>query len=199
MVATVWTVGHSDHDPDAFIGILREHGITAVADVRSQPHSRLAPHFGKQALQDLLRAEGLSYVFLGRELGGRCEDDALRTNGRLDYDKLAATEAFHRGLERVRSGAARHRVALLCAEHDPIYCHRAILVCRHLHGADLQVVHIHRDGHDESHGALERRLLAAHGLQEEDLFTPLDARLSQAYRRQGEQVAWEPPGGSAIA
>jgi hypothetical protein len=108
---------------------------------------------------------------------------------------VAATEDFHAGLERVRAGAERHRVALLCSEHDPIHCHRAILVSRHLQAGDIEVVHIHRDGRAEAHAAFERRLLEAHGLEEEDLFTPFEVRLGEAYRRQGEHVAWGPPQG----
>lgn len=192
MVATVWTVGHGDHELERFLALLAQQGVTAVADLRSEPYSRHAPQYGKQDLQDALRAAGIAYVFLGRELGGRAEGDDLLTDGRIDYDKLAATAPFHAGLERLRHGAARHRIAMLCAERDPLQCHRALLVSRHLRGPMLEIQHIHADGAVENHVALERRLLDAHGLADEDLFTPFEIRLQQAYDRQAERIAWRP-------
>jgi uncharacterized protein (DUF488 family) len=192
MVATVWTLGHSDHEAEAFLALLERHGITAVADVRSQPHSRRAPQFGREELRRQLKAAGIAYVFLGRELGGRPEDPSLRTDGRLDYAKVAASGAFREGLARVRRGAERHRVALLCAEGDPLYCHRALLVARHLHGGGVEVRHIHADGAVEEHAEFERRLLATHDLERVDLFAPPEARLEEAYRRQAARAAWRP-------
>ncbi|MDF1701152.1 MAG: DUF488 domain-containing protein, partial [Planctomycetota bacterium] len=165
---------------------------TAVADLRSEPFSRHAPQFCKQELQAALRAGGVGYVFLGRELGGRSQDEGVLTDGHVDFEKLAATEAFQEGLARVRQGACTHRVALVCAERDPLHCHRALLVGRHLHGAALEVQHIHADGGVEPHGALEQRMLEEHGLGQEDLFTPFDSRLHKAYVRQGERVAYRP-------
>lgn len=193
MVARVWTVGHSAHEPQAFIDLLRRHEITAVADVRSEPYSRHAPHFCKDAFVDLLQRRNIAYVFLGRELGARSEDDAVFTDERVDFAKLAATTLFREGLERVRAGAARHRIALVCAEHDPLHCHRAILVSRHLATSGTAVAHVHRDGEVESHACLERRLLEHYGLGEGDLFTPFEQQLESAYEEHGRQMAWRRP------
>src|SRR5215213_7523959 len=65
---TIYTVGHSNVSAEAFVALLRQHGITAVADVRSHPYSRYLPHFSQPALKATLREAGLHYVFLGREL-----------------------------------------------------------------------------------------------------------------------------------
>lgn len=193
MVSTVWTLGHSNHEPDGFVDLLRRQDISAVADLRSHPYSRHVPQYGKEELAALLKASGISYVFLGRELGARSNDDAVFAGDRVDFDKLATTDLFRAGLERIRGGAARHRIALVCAEQDPLHCHRAILVARHLLSPTLDVRHIHRDGHAESHAALERRLLDHHGLAGGDLFTPLDDQLDEAYSRHGVQMAWRRP------
>lgn len=192
MVATVWTVGHSDHEIGSFLRLLVRQGVTAVADLRSEPHSRHVPHFGEGDIKSALRDAGIGYVFLGRELGGRTDEHDLLTDGRVDFEKLADAPLFRAGLDRLRHGAATHRVALLCAEKDPLHCHRALLVSRHLRGPTLEVQHIHADGTLESHVALERRLLEAHGLGQEDLFTPLETRLHRAYVRQSERVAYRP-------
>ena len=194
MVATVWSVGHTDHELAAFLDLLARHGVSAVADLRSAPYSRHVPHFGKEELQAALRDAGIAYVFLGRELGGRSDDDALLTDGRVDYAKVAASGLFQTGLDRLRAGAARHRIAMVCAERDPLHCHRALLVSRHLRGPALEIQHLHADGAVESHVALERRLLEAHGLDEEDLFSPYETRLAKAYESQAARIAWRPDG-----
>jgi len=189
VVASVWTVGHANHEPDEFLDLLRRHDITAVADLRSHPYSRYVPHFGKHALAAWLREAEVAYVFLGRELGARSEDPAVYTDGAVDFTKLASTAAFCEGLERVRTGAGRYRIALLCAEHDPLDCHRAVLVARHLHGPTLAVRHIHADGHLEAHDALERRMLEHHGLGAA-LFRSFGQQVEQAYRQQAARLAW---------
>ena len=63
------------------------------------------------------------------------------------------------GLERVRTGMRKYRLALMCAEKDPLTCHRAILVCRHLRPVVGDIVHILGDGSLETHGEAETRLL----------------------------------------
>lgn len=189
---TVYTVGHSNVSGELFVALLRQHRITAIADVRSHPYSRYLPHFSQPALKATLREAGIHYVFLGRELGARPEDQSCYVNGKALYGRIAATPAFARGLERVRQGAATERIALLCAEKDPITCHRTILVCRHLRAPNLAIGHILADGSLEAHAALEQRLLRLHGLDQLDLFNPrpLDRLIEEAYDRQGEQIAY---------
>ncbi len=193
VVSTVWTLGHSNHEPNGFVNLLHQQDITAVADLRSHPYSRHVPQYGKEELAALLKASGISYVFLGRELGARSNDDTVFAGDRVDFDKLATTDLFRAGLERIRGGSERHRIALVCAEQDPLHCHRAILVARHLLSPALDVRHIHPDGHTESQAELETRMLDHLGLAGGDLFTPLDVQLAEAYTRQGAHMAWRRP------
>ena len=65
--AAILTLGHSNHPLERFLGLLAEHGVTAVADVRSAPYSRFCPHFNRRALSSALEARGIQYLFLGRE------------------------------------------------------------------------------------------------------------------------------------
>ena len=67
----LFTIGHSDHDNQRFLDLLKAHSIQAVADVRSSPFSRRLPQFNQGSLRDSLRQAGIKYVFLGRELGAR--------------------------------------------------------------------------------------------------------------------------------
>lgn len=183
MAATVYTVGHSNHGIDRFLGLLQAGAITAVADVRSVPYSRRMPHFCKADLQARLEAAGLVYVFLGEQLGARPKDPACYRDGRVDYDLIAITETFKAGLARVERGAARFRLALLCAEREPLDCHRSLLVARHLTARGAEIRHILADGSLEPHGATETRLLAQMNLATGDLFADRSDLLAEAYRR----------------
>ena len=165
---TVLTVGHSTHALDAFIALLQRHHVTAVADVRSAPYSRFNPQFNREPFAKALEAEGIRYVPLGNELGGRSDDPACYEDGRIRYDRVAATESFRSGLARVVQGAARYRIALMCAEKEPLDCHRTLLVARALDAQGVDIAHIHADGALEPHRAAMDRLLDSQKLPRED-------------------------------
>lgn len=186
----VYTIGHSNHSIEKFIELLSAHGVTAVADVRSQPYSRLNPQFNRERLWAVLRPAGIAYAFQGRELGARAQDPSCYVNGRMEYDLLARTPLFQEGLSRLVQGAASHRIALMCAEKDPLTCHRAILVCRHLLARGVGAQHILDDGRAESHDAALSRLMAELGLQEQDLFRGRDEVVLEAYDQRGRQIAY---------
>lgn len=190
MDRTILTIGHSNHPIERLVELLRLHGVSAVADVRSAPYSRLYPAFNREPLAEALREHDLAYVYLGRELGARSNDPACYADGRVLYRRLARTEPFRAGLERVLSGAESHRIALLCAEKEPLGCHRTILVARELEALGAHVAHILADGSLESHAETMRRLLESFGLQELDLFrTPEEVR-DEAYARQERRIAY---------
>jgi uncharacterized protein (DUF488 family) len=190
MQDTVYTIGHSTHSAEKLIDLLSQHHITAVADVRSHPYSRLNPQFNKKEFRAHLKAAGIAYVFLGRELGARSEDQSCYINGKVQYDLLAQTVLFQKGLDRICQGMNTHRIALMCAEQDPLTCHRAILVCRHLVARGMAVQHILKDGRLESHGEALKRLLAELELPEHDLFRARDEVIAEAYLRRGQQIAY---------
>ncbi len=186
----VYTVGHSSHPIEELLGLLARHGITAVADVRSQPYSRRHPQFRREALAESLRRRGTDYLFLGRELGARSADPACYVADQVQYDLLAKTEAFRRGLERVEQEARSGRLALLCAEQEPLECHRTVLVARHLVARGLTVRHILADGALEPHEAALDRLIDQLGLPQSDLFRSRQEIEAEAYARQGRKIAY---------
>jgi uncharacterized protein (DUF488 family) len=189
-VADVLTIGHSTHSWDRFAALLHRTGATAIADVRSAPYSRHAPQFNRTELSARLTEEGLAYVFLGRELGGRPRDPSLFTSGIADYEKMAATQSFKMGLARVTEGVQRYRVCLMCSEGDPLDCHRCLLVARWLQDRGMSVGHILADGSIETHRVIENRLLAMARMADDDLFISPKDRLTAAYREQGRKVAY---------
>jgi len=182
----VFTIGHSNHEFAKLLGLLRQHGVTAVADVRSAPYSRRYPQFSREALAEA----GITYVFLGKELGARCDDPRCYENGSVKYDRLARTELFQSGLDRVERGTATHTISLLCAEKEPLDCHRTILVSRHLEARGVTVVHILEDGRLEPHAQTVARLLASLHESDADLFRSREQILSEAYEKWGDRIAY---------
>ena len=145
---TLYSIGHSDHTIEAFIALLQQHGVTAVADVRSQPYSRWTPQFNRETLTRALEAADLVYVFMGAELGGRPADRSLYELGqeRPDDARVAATLDFQAGLERLLEMAQSSAVAMMCSEGDYQKCHRTLLITPELLVRQAQVLHILPDG-----------------------------------------------------
>jgi uncharacterized protein (DUF488 family) len=191
MNSLLYTIGHSTHTIDSFINLLQIHGITAIVDVRSHPYSRYNPQFNREKLQLSLSNFNISYVFLGKELGARSENPQCYRNGKVQFDLLALEPQFIDGLERVRKGMEKYRIALMCAEKDPVECHRTILVGRHLNEQGIKLAHILADGKLEYHPDTEKRLLSLYGLSDEDLFINRAEMLADAYGRQSRQMAYE--------
>ena len=186
----LFTVGHSNHEWPEFVALLQRHGVSAVADVRSQPASRL-PQYNRPALQAGLREAGIEYVFLGRELGARRDEAGCYNGNQASYERVARLPRFREGLDRLRRGSQEHRIALLCAEKEPLDCHRTILVCRQLRD-EFHIQHILADGSIEDHGHTERRLVRQLDITP-TLFNPnptADELIQQAYEDRGRQIAY---------
>ena len=183
----LFTIGHSNLAADRFVGLLKEAGVTAVADVRSVPFSRWCPWFSGRALAERLGQDGIGYLAFGNSLGGRPRDPTLYSDGIADYEAMAASPEFRAGLEQLLHAMTRHRMCLLCAEREPLDCHRCLLVGRALAERGLSPAHILFDGRIEPHAATEKRLLRLAG-GENDLFGD-PGRLAEAYRRRAHAVA----------
>ena len=189
----VYTVGHSTLPLADFIRILAHNEIAALADVRSSPYSRFNPQFNKEGLGDELSIRNILYVFLGNELGARSEDPSCYKDGQVQFDRLAATTAFKSGIQRIKKGAARYRIALMCAERDPLECHRTILVARELEKNDIEIRHMLSSGNIESHEDAMDRLIGMHGLDNGDLFRSREEIKNEAYDKQAKVVAYTRP------
>ena len=188
----VSTIGHSNHSLDAFLALLRMNGIEEVVDVRSTPHSRFNPHFSRNALARALDKAGIAYVFAGGELGGRPSDRTLYdADGRVRYEMVARTASFDTGIRRVMCDADQRRIVLLCAEKEPLDCHRTLLVGRALVERGVAVQHILADGRVEVHAAAMDRLLAAFRMPPEgDMLHSRDEAIAEALDRQANRVAY---------
>lgn len=142
----IHTIGHSDHTTMGFIELLRQHDITLVADVRSQPYSQWAPQFNRETLASDLEDAGIAYRFMGDALGGRPSDPALYVGGRPDYERMEQADVYRRGIECLLELACDERVVIMCGEGDYRQCHRHLLITQTLLKRGASVGHIKPDG-----------------------------------------------------
>jgi uncharacterized protein (DUF488 family) len=189
----IYTIGHSDHTIERFINLLKQHLIDAVADVRSAPYSRIHPQFNKDILAASLEKKDIKYVFLGKELGARPDDDSCYKNGQVDFGLIAEKKEFKDGLERILKGGNDYRIALMCAEKEPLNCHRTILISYNLKHAGICIKHILADGTLEDNRDTESRLIKLTN-SEQNLFDQSISdyeRLEQAYKKRAREIAYK--------
>jgi uncharacterized protein (DUF488 family) len=187
----IYSIGYSAYSIDSFINILQKYQINVIADVRSQPYSQFKPEFNRENLKQTLKKVGIKYVFLGDNVGARIAVPECYKNGQADYQLIAENPLFKEGLDRIRKGTKKFLITLMCAEKDPINCHRAILICRYLRNDDIEIIHIKDDDTIENHKETEIRLMKSFRLDQPDFFISDSERLEEAYNRQGEKIAFK--------
>ncbi len=186
----LFTIGHSNHEIGRFVELLKMHAIGAVCDVRSSPYSQYNPQYNSELLQKSLRENGIAYVYLGDLLGPRSNDPACYVDGKAQYSRLAKSEIFRSGLDRLRSGMKTYRISLMCSEKDPIACHRMILICRTLRSEPFEISHILEDGQTESLRESEQRLIKELKIAQLRLFERPEDLIERAYDTQAERIAY---------
>jgi len=163
------TIGHSTHSIERFVDLLKNGGVEVLIDVRSMPWSRRHPQFGKERLSKSLEAAGLSYIWEGAALGGKGGS----------YLEAAQRPVFTEALDRLIDRAKSMTVCLMCAEKEPLDCHRTVLVSRRLAERGVTVEHLLADGHTRPHHEVEETLLARKA--GDDLFDDRTQLLARAY------------------
>jgi len=144
---SIFTIGHSNHEIQRFIDLLKSNEIQVLVDIRSSPYSRFAPQFNKHDFKKTIQAAGIKYLFLGKELGGKPEDpEFYDPEGFALYSRIAKSPLFLEGIERLINGIRNYRVVLMCSEENPAHCHRRLLVGRVLNEKGVQIQHIRGDG-----------------------------------------------------
>jgi uncharacterized protein (DUF488 family) len=192
----LFSIGHSNIAAERFLASLRDVGVDTIADVRSTPFSRRFPWFSGKTLAATLTQHGMAYLACGEALGGRPRDATLYCDGVADYEAMARQPDFQTGLDRLLADAARSRVCLMCAEREPLDCHRCLLVARSLAERGLTIGHILHDGTVEPHAATEQRLLSLTGASDDLFVTGQEERLAAAYRRRARAVAYRATAGA---
>lgn len=174
----VWSIGHSNKSFESFVALLEQHDIAVIADVRSAPYSRYAVHFNGPVLKPALEAQGVKYVYLGRQIGGMPKDSSLYDDdGHVRYDLIAESETFKAGIERLLTGIEKYRVAIMCGEENPSGCHRRNLIAPALKAHAIDVLHIRGTGEVQT----EEELQVANG----EVEVPPDVVQLSLFRAEG--------------
>jgi uncharacterized protein (DUF488 family) len=140
----LYSIGHGNQSEESFIKLLKEHAIDFVGDVRSIPYSKYNPHFNREQLKPALAENGIRYLYMGDQLGGRPGDPGCyNANGKIDYSILSEKDFFKEGIRRLVVAAQKNiRLAIMCSETDPEKCHRSKLIGKVLAQERIQLLHI---------------------------------------------------------
>jgi Protein of unknown function, DUF488 len=191
----IFTIGHSSGDLGDFVAALANHEIGIVCDVRSRPGSFRFPQFNRETLEACLTSAGIQYEFLGETLGGRPSDPrSYYSDGVVNYEERRKAADFRAGIDKTLELSRASNIALLCAEEDPLQCHRFLLICPALLERGVAPSHIRRGGELESQREAEDRLLKLHDLAAFDsssLFvSERDVAIKDALLRQAREFAF---------
>jgi len=156
----LYTIGHGSRAADNFLTLLQEYGIEYLIDVRSLPFSRFHPQFSQRTLKLFLEENGIRYVFMGDELGGRPKDaSCYDSEGRIDYEKVKTKDYFKKGIDRLKMAYNKDlNVAIMCSERNPAHCHRTKLIAEVLVTENITVKHIDETGQIKEHGAVIKEI-----------------------------------------
>lgn len=165
------TIGHSNHPIERFVALLKAGGVERLVDVRSMPWSRRWPQFGRERLSKSLADAGIAYIWEGEALGGKPKSGG-------GYEESAARPEFKDAIGRLIADSGDTTLCLMCAEKEPLDCHRTVLVSRRLVERGVAIEHLLADGTIRPHAVVEDALLGKSG---GDLFEDRDKRLARAY------------------
>jgi uncharacterized protein (DUF488 family) len=191
----LFTIGHSNLGMEDLLSALIRHEIKVLCDVRSRPGSFRYPQFNREPLEARLITARIRYEFFGDQLGGRPLDPSFYLpNGLANYVARRGASDFLQAVDRMLAMARQHHAVMMCAEEDPLHCHRFMLICPAVVQRGVLPVHLRRGGLSESHRDAEDRLLQLHGFADvtsDSLFAHgRESALEDALRMQSEQYAF---------
>jgi uncharacterized protein (DUF488 family) len=198
MKLKIYTVGHSKHEIGYFIDLLKTHGVNCVVDVRSVAASRFNPQYNKNKLAVSLKDAGITYLHMPDEFGARQTAPDVLTNGQVDFQKVRKSRKFRSGVERLKEGIKKgYQIALMCAEADPLECHRFSMISVDLKSNGFDITHILKDAATIKNADLEQELLKKYKkkILTSGLFssvTTLDERLTAAYQLTNRDIGYSP-------
>jgi len=195
----IYTVGHSTHQLDYFLELLKEYNINCLIDVRSLPASSYNPQYNQEPLSNFLRHNRITYLHFPEEFGARHTDpDLLDDEGAVDFEKVRKSWNFKNGVEKLWLGIDKGSIiALMCSESDPFDCHRFSMISIALEKDGFEVKHILKDKSLKSNAELEKQLLKKYEkkLPKPDMFNPNvseDDQIKEAYRLRNKEIAFSP-------
>lgn len=194
----IYTIGHSTHPAEYFVKLLQTHGITCVVDVRSIAASRYNPQYNQKQLSAFLNTHFITYLHFAEAFGARqTSPEAVDATGRVDFEKVRRSSTFQNGMKRLHQGVEKgYVIALMCAESDPLDCHRFVMITPALVEDGFEVRHMLKDKTLLSNRELEDRLLKKYEkkLPKPDVFQseiPREEKLRLAFRLRNDEVGWK--------
>lgn len=195
----VYTVGHSTHQLDFFLGLIKTVEINCIVDIRSVPASTYNPQYNQDSFKLFLKNNYITYLHFAEEFGARQTDYELLDNeGKLDFEKVRKTRIFNYGLERIWKGVNNgFRIALMCSESEPLDCHRFSMVSVGLEQDGFDVLHILKDKSIKTNLELEKELLKKYKkkIPQSTLFEPeisVETQLREAFRLKNREIGFSP-------
>lgn len=192
----IYTIGHSNHSITYFLELLNSYKIDCIVDIRSIPNSRYNPQFNKSNLRKKLNLNGKIYLSFAKEFGAyRHEEDVQDRNNKTDYQKVYQSNSFLTGVRRLGEGLRKnYKIALMCAEAQPLDCHRFSMISKFLHRNQFDVWHILKDKTLISHAQAEELLIQKYStkLSKPNLFNPIIShkdQLEEAYKIHHQEIA----------
>ena len=193
-MGNLFTIGHSKHDINYFINLLKNYQVDYVLDVRSVPYSKYAAQYNKEVIAEGLRQANVNYAFMGNFFGARPKNPKLyNSDGQLDFELVLHSKLFNAGLNNVALGLKKgYNIALMCTEKEPIDCHRAILITRAFDLRNIPVEHILADGGLLSQKQLDEQLLDMYFPNRQQLSWLGNGRdlLEEAYRKRNKDIGY---------
>ncbi|MBQ7226076.1 MAG: DUF488 domain-containing protein [Clostridia bacterium] len=199
MENSIYTIGYTGYSLDEFIQELKNKGINVVIDVRSSPYSERYPDYNRDNLESTLASNRIYYRNYVKEFGARQDNrNFYSRDGYFDFEVFAKSEQFLSGVEKIKNSVAKgYRVLFLCAEKEPIQCHRTILVSRAFHKLGYNVIHLKPNNIAINHGEIETQLLNMYfpNRYQRDMFSNDDKTdddyLIDAYRMQNRKIGYK--------
>lgn len=193
----IYTIGYSSFKIEDFIQTLKNNNITCVIDVRSNPFSEYFQDYNKDILEKKLKKENIMYRNYKKEFGARQEDPSFYPKGYLDFDLFTKSEQFNEGLLKIAKGIEMgFSFVLMCAEKDPITCHRNIMVAKAFKERGYNIKHILFDGSIESQDDIEKRMIKEY-FPERNQMALFDENKSDedlikaSYNKKNEEISYQ--------
>jgi uncharacterized protein (DUF488 family) len=195
----IYTIGHSTHQLDFFLELVKSVEINCIVDVRSVPASAYNPRYNQEPFKNFLKFNHITYLHFAEEFGARQGDyNLLNNEGKLDFEKVRKTRIFNHGLERIWQGVNKgFRIALMCSESEPLDCHRFSIVSIGLENDGFDVMHILKDKTLKTNLDLEKELLKKFEkkITQPDMFNPdisFEVQLKEALRLKNKEIGFSP-------
>ncbi len=198
---SVYTIGYTAFpDKEKLLEVLKHYGIKCLIDVRSYPvSSEHYQFYSRITLEPFLKENGILYRNYAKEFGARQENPKYymisNVDGQsvrcVDFERFTNGPEFEEGVVKITKGLdLGYSFVLMCAEKDPIDCHRAIMISRALSLRGFSVYHILHNTELETQEHLDERLLQKYKYQPSFLQTR-EEQLKDAYKQRNKEIGYK--------